>query len=158
MSQFSHSVMSYSLWPHGLQHTRPPCPSPFAQVHNHYIRISSNCLTLWLSLLLLPSVFPSIRDFYNELSVQIRRPKYWSFSTSPSSEYSGLISLKIEWSNLLAVQGTFRNVLQHPSSKALILWCSALFMVQLSQPYMTTVKGHSFNYTDLCRPQHFNTL
>ena len=100
----------------------------------------SSHLILWRSLLL-PSSFPSIRDFSSEF-VLIRWPKCWSFSfsMSPSSEYSGLISLKINWFDLLAVQGTFRSLLQHHSSKASIPWCSAFFMVQLSQPYMTTGK------------------
>ena len=97
---------------------------------------------LWHLLLLLPLICPSIRDFSSELSVCIRWPKYWSFSfsISPSGDYSGLISLKIDWFYLLAVQGTFRSLLQHHSSKTSILWCSAFFMVQLSQPYMTTGK------------------
>ena len=92
--------------------------------------------------LLLPSILPSIRDFSNKSSVRIRWPKYWSlsFSISPSSEYSGLISLKIVWFDLLAVQGTFRSLLQHHSLKASIIWCSPFFMVQLSQLYMTTGK------------------
>ena len=99
----------------------------------------SSHLILWCPLLLLPSIFPSIRDFFNELSVHIRWPKYWSFSfsISPSSEYSGLISLKTEWFDLLALQGTFRSLLQHHSLKASILWHSAFFIVQLSQPYVT---------------------
>ena len=91
-------------------------------------------------LLLLPSIFPSIRVFSNESMLCIRWPKYWSFSISPSSEYSGLISFKIDWFDLLAVQGTLKNLLQHRSSKASILQCSAFFMVQLSHPFMTTGK------------------
>ena len=93
-------------------------------------------------LLLLPSVFPSIRVFSNESVLRIRWPKYWSFnfSTSPSNEYSGLISFRIDWFDLLAVQGTLKSLLQHPSSKASILRHSAFFMVQLSHPYMTTGK------------------
>ena len=97
-------------------------------------------LSLWLPLLLLPSNFPSIRDFCNESSLLIRWSKYWSFSISPSSEYSGLISLKIDWFDLLAIQGTFRSLLQHQSWKASILWHSAFFMVQFSQLYVTTGK------------------
>ena len=93
----------------------------------------SSHLTLWCSLLLLPSIFSSIRDFSNESAFRIRWPKYWSFSISPSSEYLGLISLKTDWLDLLAVQGTFRSLLQHYSSKASIIWCSAFFTVQLSQ-------------------------
>jgi len=101
----------------------------------------SSHLILWCPLLLQPSIFPSIRDFYNESSVHIRWPKYWSFSfsISPSSEYSGLISLKIDWFDL-AVQGTFRSFFQHHSLKSSILWHSAFFTVQLSQLYLTTGK------------------
>ena len=104
--------------------------------------VSSNHLILCCPLLLLSSVFPSIRVFSNELAVHIRWPKYWSFSFSicPSSEYSVFISLKIDWFDLLAVQETLKNLLQHHSSKASILWCSAFFTVQLSQPYTTTGK------------------
>ena len=99
-------------------------------------------LILWWPLLLLSSIFPSIRDFSNELALCIRWPKYWSFNfnISPFSEYSGLFSLKINWLDLLAVQGAFRNLLQHYSSKASILWHYAFFMFQLSQTYMTTRK------------------
>ena len=99
-------------------------------------------LILWCPLHLLHSIFPSIRDFSNESAVRIRWPKYWSFSfsMSPYNEYSGLISLKIGWFDLIALQGTFRNLLQHHSLKASILWCSAFFTVQLSQPYMTNRK------------------
>ena len=90
---------------------------------------------------LLPSIFPSIKVFSNEPVVHIRWPKYWrfSFSISPSNEYSGLISFKIDWLDLLAVQGTLKSLLQH-NSKASILWCSAIFLVQLSHPYITTGK------------------
>ena len=95
------------------------------------------------SLLLLPSIFPSIRIFSNESVLRIRWPKYWSFSisVSPSNEYSGLISFSMDWLDLLAVQGTLKSLLQHHSSKASILQCSALFTVQLSHPYMTTGKN-----------------
>ena len=104
--------------------------------------MQSNHLILWCPLFLLPSIFSSIRDFSNESSVHIRLPEYWSFSFSVglSSEYSRLISLKIGLFDLLVAQGTFRRLLQHHSSKATILWCSAFFMVQLSQPYVTTGK------------------
>ena len=102
----------------------------------------SNHLILCHSLLLLPSVFPSIRIFSSESVLHIRWPKYWSFSfsISPSSEYAGLISFRIVWFDLLAVQGALKSLLQHHSSKASILQCSAFFMVQLSHPYMTTGK------------------
>ena len=93
-------------------------------------------------LLLLPSIFPSIRVFCNKSVFHIRWPKYWSFSfsISLSNEYSGLISFRIDWFDLLEVQGTLKSFLQHHSSKASILWCSAFFIVQLSHPYMTTGK------------------
>ena len=102
----------------------------------------SNRLILCLPLLLLPSIFSSIRVFSSESVLHIRCLKYWSFSfhISPSSEYSGLISLRIDWFDLLAVQGTLKSLLQHHSSKASILWRSAFFMVQLSHPYMTSGK------------------
>ena len=90
--------------------------------------------------LLLPSIFPSIRVFSNESVLHIKWPKYWNFSISPSNEYSGLISFRMDWLNLLAVQGTLKSLLQQHSSKASILRCSAFFMVQLSHPYMTTGK------------------
>ena len=102
----------------------------------------SNHLILCCSLLLLPSVFSSIRVFSNESDLHIRWPKYWSFSfnTSPYNEYSGFISFRIDWLDLFAVQGTLKSLFQHHSSKASILWCSAFFILQLSQPYMTTGK------------------
>ena len=99
----------------------------------------SNHLILY-HLLLLPSIFPSIRVFSNESVLHIRWPKYWSFSISPSNEHSGLISFRMDWMDLLAVQGTLKSLLQHHSSKASILQCSAFFIVQLSHPYMTTGK------------------
>ena len=111
----------------------------------------SNHLILCLPLLLLPSIFPSIRVFSNESVLHLRWPKYWnfSFSISPSNKYSGLISFRTDWFDLLAVQGILKNLLQHRSSKASILQHSTFFMVQLSHPYMTTGKtialnGHAF--------------
>ena len=102
----------------------------------------SNYLILCHPLLLLPSIFPSIRVFSKESALRIRWPKYWSFSfnISPSDEHSALISFRMDWSDLLAVQGTLKSLLQHNSSKASILWHSAFFIVQLSHPYMTTGK------------------
>ena len=101
-----------------------------------------NHLILWCPLLLLPSIFPSIRVFSSESALCIRWPKYWSFSfnINPSSEYSGLISFKIDWFDLLAVQGILKSLLQHHGSRASILWHSAFFTVQLSQPCVTTGK------------------
>ena len=102
----------------------------------------SNCFILCRPLLLPPSIFPSIRIFYSELVLHIRWPKYWnfSFSISLSSEYSRLVSFRMNRLDLLAVQGTLKSLLQHHSSKASILWCSGFFTVQLSHPYMTIVK------------------
>ena len=102
----------------------------------------SNHLILCHPLLLPPSIFPSIRDFSNESALHIRWPKYWSFSfnISPSNEHSGLISFRMDWLDLLVVQGTLKSLLPHYSSKASILWCSAFLIVQLSHPYMTTGK------------------
>ena len=102
----------------------------------------SNPLILCCPLLLLPSIFPSIRVFSSESTLHMRWPKYWSFSfnISPSNEHSELISFRMDWLDLLAVQGTLKSLLQHHSSKASILWHSAFFIVQLPHPYMTTVK------------------
>ena len=102
----------------------------------------SNHFILCCPLLLLPSIFPSIRVFSNESILHIRWPNYWSFSFSirPSKEYSELISLRMDWLDLLAVQGTLKSLLQHHGSKASILWCSAFFIVQLWHPYVTTGK------------------
>ena len=142
--QFSHSVISYSLRPHGLQHSRTPCPSPApGELTSTESVMPSNHLILCH--LLPPSIFPSIRVFSSESVLHIRWPKYWSFSISPSNEYSGLISSRIDWLDLLAVQGTLKSLLQHYISKASVLQFSAFFIVQLSQPYMTTGKKHSFD-------------
>ena len=122
--QFSCSVVSDSLQPHEPQHTRPPCPSPTPRIHPN--PCPSNHLILCL-LLLLPSVFPSIRVFSNESALRIRWLKYWSFSPniSPSNEHPGPISFRMDWLDLLAVQGTLKNLLQHHSSKTSILRHSA---------------------------------
>ena len=130
-----------TLQPHELQ-DRLPCPL-LALSLLRFISIDSvmptNHLILCHPLLLLPSIFPSIRVFSNESALHIRWPKCCNFSISPSNEYSGLISFRIDWFDLLAVQGTLKS-LQHHSSKATILWHSAFFMVQISHPYMTTGK------------------
>ena len=114
--------------------------------------MSSNCLILPFPLLLLHSIFSSIRVFSDELALRIRWPKYWSFSfsISPSNAYSGLISFRIDWFDLLAVQENLKSLLQHHSLKASILWHSAFFKVRLSHPYMTTGKSN-FDYMDLCQ-------
>ena len=115
--------------------------------------IPSNHLILCHPFFFLPSIFSSIRVFSSESVLPIRWPKYWSFSfsISPSNEYSGLISFRIDWLDLLAVQGTLKTLLQHHGSKASILWCSAFLMVQLSHPYMTTGKTIALSrWMDLC--------
>ena len=144
--QFSRSVVSDSLW------------TPWTAAHQASLSITNsrnppksmsivlvmpfNHLILCRSLLLLPPIPPSIRVFSNESALRIRWPKYWSFSfnISPSSEHPGLISFRMDWLDLLAVQGTLKSLLQHHSSKAPIFWRSAFFTVQLSDPYMTTGK------------------
>ena len=130
--QFSRSVVSNSSWPHELQHARPPCPSPTPGVHSNSCPLSQwRHLTIssWHPLLPLPSIFPRIRIFSNESALRIRWPKYWSFSfnISPSNEHPGLISFRMDCLHLLAVQGTLKSLLQHHSSKASILLCSAFF-------------------------------
>ena len=113
-----------------------------AQMNVHQVVMTSNHCILCCPLLLLPSIFPSIRGFSNESILHIRWPKYWSFSfsISPSNEYSGVISFRIEWFDLLAIQGTLKSLFQHHNSKASILQLSTFFIVQLSHPYMTTEK------------------
>ena len=143
--QFSCSVVSNSLQPHGLQHTRTPCPSPIPGVYSDMSSESMmpySHLIFCRPLLLLAPNPPSIRVFSNVSTLRMRWPKYWSFSfsISPSNEHPGLISFRMDWLYLLAVQGTLRSLLQHHSSKASILQCSAFFIVQLSHPYMTTRK------------------
>ena len=144
--QFSSVAQScLTLWSHGLQYASFLCPSltPRAcSTHVHWICDAINHLILCHPLLLPPSVFPSIRVFSNESVLHIRWPKYWNFSfrISPSNEYSGLISSRTDWLDLLAVQGTLKSLLQHHSPNASVLQCSASFMAQLSQPYMTTGK------------------
>ena len=136
MVQFSHSVVSDSLRPHGLQHTRPPSPSPTPRVYPDSCPLSqwyhptiSFCHPLFLQ----PSIFLSIGAFTNESALRMRWPKNWSFSFNicPSNKYPGLISFRMDRLDLLAVQGTLKSLLQHHSSKASILQCSAFFMVQL---------------------------
>ena len=143
--QFNHSVVSDSLRPHESQHARPPCPSNSRSLPNLMSIESvmpSSHLILCRPLFLLPPILPRIRIFSNESTLHMRWPKYWSFSfsISPSNEHPGLISFRMDWLDLLAVQGTLKSLLQHHNSKASILWRSAFFTVQLSYPYMTTVK------------------
>ena len=141
---FSRSVTTCSLRPHESQHARPPRPSPTAQSSLRLTSIKSVMPSSHLILccpLLLPPIPPSIRVFSNESTLCMRWPKYWSFSFSISSsnEHPGLI-FRMDWLDLLAVQGTLKSLLQHHSSNASILRSSAFFIVQLSHPYMTTGK------------------
>ena len=151
--QFSRSVMSDSLRPHEPQHSRPPCPSPTPGVH------SNSCPSSWWCdpsisfsvihlLLLLPPIPPSISVFSNETTLHMRQPKYWSFSFSirPSNEHPGLISFRMDWLYVLAVQGTLKSLLQHHSSKASVLRHSAFFTVQLSHPYIIRKKQIEMRY------------
>ena len=142
-----------TLWPHG-QHARLPClsPTPGACSNScHQVSDAINHLILCRPLLLLPSIFPSIRVFSSESALLTRWPKYWSFSfrISPSNEYSGLISFRIDGFDLLAVQGTLKSLLQHHTSKASILWCSLLY-----GPALISIhdywKNHSLDEMDLC--------
>ena len=164
--QFSCSVMSDSAnpWTAAQQASLSITNSQsLPQIMSIESEVPSNHLILCRPLLLLPSVFPSIRVFSNESVFCIRQPKHWSFnfSISPSNEYSGLISFRMNWFDLLAVQGTLKSLLQHHSSKASILWCSAFFMVQLSHPYMTTGKTIALNrwtFVDKVMSLFFNML
>ena len=138
--------MSDCLQYHGLQHTRPPSPSPTPGACSNSCPLSWRCHPTISSSVVtsfLPSIFPSIRVFSSESVLHIRWPKYWSFSLniSPSNEHPGLISFRMDWLDLLAVQGTLKSLLQHHRSKASVLHRSAFFIVQLSHPYMTTGKN-----------------
>ena len=140
-----HSVVSDSLRPHESQHARPPSITKsrsLLKLMPIELVMPSSHLILCRPLLLLPPVPPSIRVFSNESTLHMRWPKYWSFSfsISPSNEHPGLISFRMDWLELLAVQGTLKSLLQHHSSEASIFRCSAFFTVQLSHPYMTTGK------------------
>ena len=152
--QFSRSVMSDSLWPYGLQNTRPPCPSPTPgaySVSSIESGMPSNHLILCSPLLLPASIFPSITVFSKESVLHIRWPKYWSFSfsISPSNEHSGLISRRMDWLDLLAVQGT-----QESSPTPQFKSINSLALSFCYSPTLTSIhdywKNHSFNYMDLC--------
>jgi len=151
--------MSDSLQTHKVQHARPPCPSPTPRVHPNPCPSSRWCHPTITSSVVpfssSPQSFPASGFFSNESALHIRWPKYWSFSfnISPSNEHPGLISFRMDWLDLLAVQGTLKSLLQHHSSKASILWHSAFFIVQLSHPYMTTGKTIAFTrqtFVDKC--------
>ena len=144
--QFSRSVVTESLRPHESQHAKASVSITNSRSSLKLMSIESvmpsSHLILCYPLLLLPPIPPSIRVFSNESTLPMRWPKYWSFSfnISPSKEYPGLISFRMDWLDLLAVQGTVKSLLQHHSSEVSILLCSAFFIVQLSHPYMTTGK------------------
>ena len=145
-AQFSHSVVSNSLEPHESQHARPPCPSPTPRVHSNSCTSSQWCHpAISSSIVLLPPIPPSFRVFSNESTLRMRWPKYWSFSfsISPFNEYS--VSFRIDWFDLLAVQGTLKSLLQHNSSEPSILQHSAFFY----GPSLTSIhdywKNHSFD-------------
>ena len=157
--------MSNSLRLHGLQHARLPCPSPTPKASSENSCLLSQWCHTTISFcrppIVLPSIFPSIRVFSNESVLHIRWPKYWSFSfrISPSNEYSRLIFFRIDWLDLLAVQGILKSLLQHHSSKALILWHSAFFIIQLSHPYMTTGKTIALTrWIFVCKSLLFNMM
>ena len=143
--QFSHSVVSNSLQPYELQHARPPCPSPTPGVHSNSRPSSQWCHPAISSSVVPFSSCPQSLPasvFSNESTLRMRWPKYWSFTFSiiPSKEHPGLISFRMDWLDLLAVQGTLKSLLQHHSPKASIVQRSAFFTVQLSHPHMTTGK------------------
>ena len=142
-SQFSRVWLSATPWTAAQQASLSVTSSQsLLKLMSIKSEMLSNYLILFRPLLLPPSVFPSIRVFSTESALHIRWPKYWSFhfSISPSNECSGLISFRMDWLDLLAVQGTLKSLLQHHSSKASVLWCSAFSIVQLSHPYMTAGK------------------
>ena len=144
--QFSHSAVPDSLRPHELQHTKASLSITNSQNSHKHMSIDlvmpSSHLILCRPLFLLPPIPPSIRVFSNESTLRMRWPKYWRFSfiISHSNKHPGLIFFRMDWLDLLAVQGTLKSFLQHHSSKASILWRSAFFTVHLSHPYMTTGK------------------
>ena len=162
---FSHSVVSDSF-----RHPWTAARQTSLSISNNWSLLKlksiesvmpSNHLILCRSFLLLPSVFPSILIFSNESALHIRWPKYWSFSISPSNEYSELISFRIDWFDLLVGQGTPKSLRQHHSLKAPVLQCSAFFMAWLSHPYMTIELNQSFDYMEFCQqimPLPFNAL
>ena len=159
MTTFSGSVaQSYLILCNPMDCSMPGFPASLSITNSQSLLklmsiesvMPSNRLLLCCPLLLLPSIFPRIRIFSNESVLLIRWPKYWNFSISTFNEYSGLISFRIIWFHLFAVQRTLRSLFQYRSSKASILWCLAFLMVQFSCPYMATGEKHSFDHTDLC--------
>ena len=154
---FSLLVVSNSFWPGGLQHSQASLSFTISwswlRLMSIELMMTSNHLILCHPLLLLPSIFANIRVFSNESALSIKWPKYYrSFSISPSNDCSGLISFRMDWLDLLVVQGVLKSLLQHHSLKASILLCSVFFMVLLSHPYMTTGKS----YHSICGPLSAN--
>ena len=162
---FNCSVMSDSLRPHGLQNARLPCPSPTPRLYSNLKLMSialvmpSNHLILCCPLFLPPSIFPSIRVFSNQSVIPIRRLKYWSFSfnISPTNEHRRLISFRMDWLDILAVQGTLKSLFQHHSSKASEFWHSFLY-----SPTLTSIhdywKNQSFDQMDLCQQSNVSAF
>jgi len=162
VQSLSHVQLFVTLWTAARQSSLSITNSRnLLKLKSIYLVIPSSHLILSYPLLLLPSIFSSITVFSNESVLCIRWPKYWSISISPSNEYSGLISFRIHGTDLLAVQGTLKRLLQHRSSKVSILLCSAFFMVQLSHPYVTTRKTIAFTiwtFVDKVKSLLFNML
>ena len=166
--KFSSVTQSYPTLCDPMNHSTPGLPVyhqllEFTQTHAHRVGDAINHLILCHSLLLLPLFPPSIRVFSSESTLHVRWPKYWSFSfsISPSNEHPGLISLRMDWFDLLPVQGTLKSLLQHHSSKASVLWRSAFFIVQLSHPYMTTgetIALTRWTFVGKVMSLHFNML
>ena len=147
-ADFSHSVMSSSLWPEETQHARPPCPSPTPGVHPIHVHWVNDAIQPSHPLLSPspPALFlPSIRVFTNESPLHIRGPNYQgcSLNISPSNEHLRLISFRMDWLDLLAIHGTFKSLLQHHSSKVSILWCSGIFI----SPTLTSIYGYWKNHS-----------
>ena len=146
--------MSNSLQPHGLQHTRLPCPPLSPWVCSNSCPLSQWCHPIISSsvspFLSCPQSFPSSGVFSSESALHIMWPHYWGFSISPSNEYSGFISFRMDWLDLVAVQGALKSLLQHCSLKASILWHSAFFVVQLSHPYINTGKTIALTIWNFC--------
>ena len=165
MVQFNSVTQSCPILCDPMNRSTPGFPGhhqllELAQTHVHRVVMSSNHFVLCRPLLLLPSIFPSVSVLSNESVLRIRWPKYWSFSfsISPSNEYSGLFSFRIDWLDLFAVQGTLMSLLQHHSSKASILQCSAFFVVQRTMSIYDYWKNHSLDYTDLCQQSNVSAF
>ena len=161
--QFSHSVVSDSLRPHESQHARPPCPSPTPGVHPNSCVSSRWCHPAFSSSVIpfssYPQSLPASESFqWVSSSHEVAKDWSFSFSISPSNEHPGLVSFRMDWLDLLAVQGTHKSILHHHSSKASILQCSAFFTVQLLHPYMTTGEGNDKPLQYSCLENSMNNI